>query len=307
MTRTFAYGYAVLALALCTLLLNILPSKIQLETETKELVTPPLPIAKTQAYHDCSTFGFARTEWTYYWKSEFDAMKESETCREVHSKIFKEKSVKWIVYPNKTIQNLGCTKHTPACRPSAHYDHKFEVRINMPPCCRRKLLSIWKTITEGFQRLRIPHVLCGGAVIGWIRYGGIIPYDYDLDVLVDADHWRTPKFLKFLEETQEKYGYKYAWRKSDMQSLSIDFSETNDNGIGFWTMRRLPNGMVRIPNNKNKDQPQENIYPPKMVNFSGLTTFVPNNPERFCDNRYGVGKWQKEIKCTKLSGRKCTG
>ena len=39
MTRTFAYGYAVLALALCTLLLNILPSKIQLETETKELVT----------------------------------------------------------------------------------------------------------------------------------------------------------------------------------------------------------------------------------------------------------------------------
>ena len=76
------------------------------------------------------------------------------------------------------------------------------------------------------------------------RYGGMIPYDYDLDVLVDYEHWRTPKFLKFLKETKQKYGYKYVWRKSDFQSFSIDYSETNDNGIGFWTMRRLPNGKV---------------------------------------------------------------
>ena len=132
----------------------------------------------------------------------------------------------------------------------------------------------------------------------------MIPYDEDLDVLVDANHWRTPEFLEFVEETKQKQGYKYAWRK-DLQSFSVDFSMVNDNGIGFWAMRRLPNGKVRIPNNKNKDQPYENIYPPKMVNFSGVTTFVPNNPERFCNNRYGVGKWQKEHKCTKLHHRKC--
>ena len=33
----------------------------------------------------------------------------------------------------------------------------------------KNLLYILKVLTEGFQKLKIPHVLCGGAVIGWIR------------------------------------------------------------------------------------------------------------------------------------------
>ena len=33
----------------------------------------------------------------------------------------------------------------------------------------KKLLYILKVLTEGFQKLKVPHVLCGGVVIGWIR------------------------------------------------------------------------------------------------------------------------------------------
>ena len=137
------------------------------------------------------------------------------------------------------------------------------------------------------------------------RYGGIIPYYEDLDVLVDGKHIRSEPFLNFLNETKRKYGYMYVWRK-DLESFSVDYSHINDNGIGFWAMRRTKKGLVRVPNRYNKDQPYANIYPPRKVNFSGVSTFVPNKPKRFCDIRYGKNRWKKELRCVKVAkNRKC--
>ena len=132
----------------------------------------------------------------------------------------------------------------------------------------------------------------------------MIPYDEDLDILIDGRYIRSKRLLKFLEETKQNYGYKLTWRR-DRQSFSVDYSDINDNGIGFWSMRRANRGQVRIPNVYNRDQPYANIYPPRRVNFSGISTFVPNKPERFCDVRYGKGRWRKEMQCKKLKYRKC--
>ena len=306
-------AYLFLGLVFITIF-NLIPYYWQLYTfdpkiqPSRFIGSPQAPPPFNQSANPvCKSFQFVRAEWTLYWLSIFDPTIETESCREDYYNIFKEKSLKWIIYPNKSIENRGCTRHTPACRPSAHFDYRHKIRINTPPCCKAKLLEILKIITQGFQRLNIPHILFGGAVIGWIRYGGFIPYDEDLDILVDGGkHWRSKAFLKFIDETKQKYGFKYTWRK-DMKSFSIDYSSKNDNGIGFWAMQTIKGGKVRIPNDENRDQPYSNIYPPRKVNFRGIATFVPNNPRLFCDIRYGKGKWQKKFQCKKLHGRKCVG
>ena len=123
-------------------------------------------------------------------------------------------------------------------------------------------------------------------------------------MFVDGKHIRSKPFLSFLDETKKKHGFMYYWRK-DKESFSVDFSNMNDNGIGFWSMRIVRNNMVRVPNNGSPDQPYSNIYPLRAVNFSGISTFVPNKPELYCDVQYGKGKWRKELTCKKMSYRKC--
>merc|ERR1719186_119458 len=119
--------------------------------------------------------------------------------------------VKWIVHQNKTIENLGCTAHTKQCREGPHFDLDKNIRINMPPCYRQKMLFVFEVLTTGFRLLNIPHVLAGGGVLGWTRNQRFIPYDQDLDMMVNSSYWRTKPMLTFIHDIQTKYGFYVNW------------------------------------------------------------------------------------------------
>ena len=45
----------------------------------------------------------------------------------------------------------------------------------------------------------------------WARNGKMIPYDEDLDLLVDGAYWKSPLMMQFLNKTCATYGFVYTW------------------------------------------------------------------------------------------------
>ena len=66
------------------------------------------PYVPHNRYVSCTTFDFARSDWTLHWKQTYSACAETSQCRHLYEGIRREKKVKWIVFPNKTKLNLGC-------------------------------------------------------------------------------------------------------------------------------------------------------------------------------------------------------
>ena len=54
-----------------------------------------------------------------------------------------------------------------------------------------------------------------------------------------------------------------------------------------------------------RDWPVENVYPANMTELEGTGVMIPRMPVEYLNGYYGVGKWEKPLKCTKVVGRKC--
>ena len=225
------------------------------------------------------------------------------TCKEKnYFYSFLEKAVKRIIYSDGTIQNLGCTKHTTQCKEKAHYDKKRNLRINTPPCCLQNLQEVFQQTTRELQDLNVKHLLVFGGVIGWIRNKGIIPYEEDLDLWIDGTFWKSERMEQFRKTLSKSYGLETMYKQGG-DRLWILYSKKNYIGLGVWPYKI--GETISYPYPGGKRHPYNNIFPLKYVNFSGIPTYIPNNPEGFCDIVYGKGKWEDELNCTSHSDRKC--
>ena len=52
-----------------------------------------------------------------------------------------------------------------------------------------ELLAMMKDIHRFLEKNQIPYCLCGGSLLGAIRHGGFIPWDDDLDIMLDRVHY----------------------------------------------------------------------------------------------------------------------
>ena len=59
-----------------------------------------------------------------------------------------------------------------------------------------RLLNMLLYIDEVCKKLNIPYYLDGGTCLGAVRHGGVIPWDDDIDIVVDAKYYK--KLCKYL-------------------------------------------------------------------------------------------------------------
>jgi len=274
-------------------------SLIAHENLTNVTVRPPY-------YNVCSTFDFNPVTWTLYRKSA-SSSNDNETwkCRQLYQKLIKSKEIKHIILPDGGVKNLGCTKHTSMCEESAHWDYKRNIRINTPPCCQNTMKEVLRTVTTDLQKHNVSHIVFGGAMLGYARNKQFVPYDNDLDVWMDGKHWGTPLF----EEIRHKWttvDKLYTTYKDNGGKLWVLYSKENGNGLDIWPWY-VKGAKVHIAKNYKQpryDIPKRFIFPLQFTNFSGISTYVPGDPEGYCEYRYGK-KWRTEMICTKVERRKC--
>jgi phosphorylcholine metabolism protein LicD len=175
-----------------------------------------------------------------------------------------------------------------------------------------KLLKKTINILKEFE---INHCLISGTLLGHIRHNDFIPWDDDIDLLVDdsisekiydiskkhnninvfyKDKKETIKFcysngIEILENSRVKCwkqhalkGKKYCWPFVDLFTY-----ESNDKSILFF----------------QKEWDINKFMPFKKVNFLGIKTFIPKNPNKFLLTNYGTN-YMKKFKSSSFSHKR---
>ncbi len=233
----------------------------------------------------CGFYKADRPNWTIYYKSDV-----TTGC------LKKWKWIKKIVFSNGTIVYQGCTKRTHRCGVSPYFDNKLNMRINMRPCCLEKIISIFRDVSKALISNDVGHFLFGGGLIGWFRNKSIVPYDHDLDVLIDLKFWSSSKFDKWLRSLTRNHGYfvrKLSWNK-----IKVYYNRVNRNFVDMWPYQ-VHEDHIRIKSSLWKRQPVTNILPLKRDYFEGFEVSVPSQPEAALDLEYGKGNWKSELTCKK--------
>ena len=186
------------------------------------------------------------------------------------------------------------------CTERAHYDEFHKVRVNTPPCCRAKIIEMFKHTTEALSNENITHFIQFGGLIGYYRNQHMVPYDSDMDLYMDVEYWKEPQMLQIVQKLQQKHGYRFEFRDSG-KKMKIFYSNTNNNSIDVWpfkiTLDKQQRPWVKIHHWSAVAQPMINIFPLRNVQFEGTWTYVPRKPKEVLDLQYGKGYWEKEIDC----------
>lgn len=76
------------------------------------------------------------------------------------------------------------------------------------------------------DKLQIPFYLCTGTALGFNREGTFIPHDYDIDIAVDAAHFKPEIITEFLESGKFS---KSAFRKIKDHYVELSFNHNSSN------------------------------------------------------------------------------
>ena len=164
--------------------------------------------------------------------------------------------------------------------------------------------SIFRTVTTDLKANNISHVLFGGAILGYLRNRRFVPYDNDLDVWMDGKYWNTSLFAKIRRKWSSVDGINtmYFWGGG---MLWVYYDKNIGNGVDIWPWYvRGPKLRMAKDYDHHYDVPKELIFPLVSTDFSGIQTYVPGNPEGYCEWQYGTN-WRQEKNCTKVERRKC--
>eukprot|EP00794_Sanderia_malayensis_P003296 gene3294-3779_t len=259
------------------------PSKKKKQAERKTLTEE-----KKYENTKCPTWKVDVEDWTLVYTN--DASEFQNHCL----KPVLSSQIKKIIYKNGTIVYRGCTSKTAECKEKAHYDFNIEQRINTPPCCRQHILTLFQRVTEKLRGMNISHCMISGGVIGWVRNKKMIPYDRDLDLVIDVDFWNTTAFWKLMETLNKEFGYEY--KLVEDLKMKIYISKYNRNEIDLWAYW-VKNGTYDIEYFASKKQPSEVMIPFKDVQFEWFRSYVPNKPLEYLNRQYGKETWQIEKQC----------
>ena len=246
-------------------------------------------------------FHFDPANWTVYLKSK--PLDRQSTM--VLDGLKKDKLVRLIVHVNGSLQNLGCTRMT-SCTTGKHYDFKRHLRINNPPCCKAKQRELLRHFVEEFQRYNATYSLIGGGVIGWVRAGDYVPYDNDVDMMVDVNFWKSKRMADVVNKMRREYLHDVVF--PGRWKLIAYYSKINRNQLDIWPYEvtwRFGRRVVSVPATAWRYVPEEYMLPPRSVQFSGVPVRIPRQPKNYLNSRYGKGTWERELSCHIIINKKC--
>lgn len=161
-----------------------------------------------------------------------------------------------------------------------------------------------KEISGVFKRAKIPFWLDCGTCLGAFRYGGIIPWDFDVDIsILQTDFLSAFKALQQLDsklyEVQDWSGrdkpgsYLKVYVKKthaliDIYTFAIDEeNKTIQYIIGNENSIFLPEGWKMRERLYTKPSHFSDVFPLKLAKFDGLIMPVPNKTKEYLQLRYG--------------------
>lgn len=187
----------------------------------------------------------------------------------------------------------GCGPNTARC-PEARI-----MLLDTPECCQGWICKLLEDVGRSLDRADISWWIDYGTVLGYVRHGGLIPWDKDTDLGILAED--RDKLLDLRPEF-ERMGYypTYApprrgqrFRTGDR--VKVRLSKLNHTNVDIFIWEDRPGGMLDRINYigadlfKGRATKRDMILPLGRGEWDGLEVSIPADPEGLCLHRYGPG------------------
>ena len=225
----------------------------------------------------------------YNWKH-----KSKEEARQLA--VYKDFGIKLIQSEDGKEQWLGCTKETQRCFSTVLNDmpeYIFQGRWT-PPCCLHNLRLTARHVFLILESNGVRYWLEGGSLLGAVRHGDIIPWDYDVDIGIYQDD--IPKCMHLLkcdfQPFEDQDGFIWE-RATEGDFFRVQFSSTNRLHVDIFPFTSRNGTMTKKTWMKSHRQdtefPEHYLEPLEKVDFVGVKAFVPNNYREFLEFKFGKG------------------
>lgn len=172
-------------------------------------------------------------------------------------------------------------------------------------------LVLLKKTLDILEEYEIDYFFISGTLLGYIRHNDFIPWDDDIDLIVDS------KILDHISEIRERYDseglqfldmYGCKWMIKScykgrvlLDDDVLDWPEDCD-----WTWPFVDLFVYGFDDNREKitffrkEWNADEFFPPQKVNFHEMTGNIPKNPDYFLSINYGP-KYMEHLKSKNFS------
>ncbi|XP_037989410.1 fukutin-related protein-like [Motacilla alba alba] len=203
------------------------------------------------------------------------------------------------VLPDGARRWHGCAKDTPRCFGTVRGQTPEYLLAGRwtPPCCLRALRATARHVLAQLEAAGVRHWLEGGSLLGAVRLGDLIPWDYDVDVGLYRDDVPKCRWLAAVAATgrpvEDPQGF--LWEKAaEGEFFRVHFSRANRLHVDLWPFYARPGTAVMtkdtwLGHRQDVEFPERFLVPLGTVAFAGVTAKAPNDPRGFLELKFGPG------------------
>lgn len=208
-----------------------------------------------------------------------------------------------------TIQWFGCSKKSSRCFGTVHQDtpeYIWEGRWT-PPCCMEALRKTGRYVFNLFDQYQVRYWLEGGSLLGAVRHGDIIPWDYDMDVGVFQEDLEKCPQLREVATMPKGEGREidgFLWENArEGDFFRVQYSSSNHLHVDIFPFRKRkadiskgedPEGIMTKntwmeSHRQDTEFPAKYLQPLEKIPFVGMNVSVPNHYVEFLEFKFGPG------------------
>ncbi|NXR70844.1 FKRP protein, partial [Rhadina sibilatrix] len=219
--------------------------------------------------------------------------------QQLHRALMEELGVKLEILPGGLLRRWhGCTKSSARCFPTIQAQTPQYLLGGRwtPPCCLQALRLTARHVLARLEAAGVRHWLEGGSLLGAVRSGDLIPWDYDVDVGFYLEDLPKCSWLAAVrargQPVEDPQGF--LWEKAaEGEFFRVHFSRSNRLHVDLWPFYPREGGVMTkdtwLPHGQDVEFPESFLVPLGSVGFVGLRAKAPNDPRAFLELKFGPG------------------
>lgn len=224
-------------------------------------------------------------------KWKFDTLEQERRV-----KLYENFGIKKIIHPASRVEWYGCNKNSNRCFGTVINNMPEYLFLGRwtPPCCLENLRQTARYVFGILKKCKVRYWLEGGSLLGAVRTGDIIPWDYDVDIGIYKDdiikcEWLKNSLRQSIVDTQG-----FVWEKAhEGDFIRVQYSQSNHLHVDIFPFYSKNGTMTKdtwFPDHRqDMEFPEVFLKPLYKIKFVGVSASAPNNYKQFLEMKFGKG------------------